>query len=138
MKSNLWRRAISSLLAFLLVFELVPASAYAAVGNKPEPQEIEAEEYDDDLAYSSNIPQTEDPVEEVSDRRDKFQKEFMLENGMRLATVYPMAVHYDLDGEWEEIDNTLYVKDTGDGEEYHNTQGMWDVSLPAELTTQKT
>ncbi|MCR4710433.1 MAG: DNRLRE domain-containing protein [Clostridiales bacterium] len=137
MKSNLWRRAISSLLAFLLVFELVPASAYAAVGNKPEPQEIEAEEYDDDLAYSSNIPQTEDPVEEVSDRRDKFQKEFMLENGMRLATVYPMAVHYDLDGEWEEIDNTLYVKDTGDGEEYHNTQGMWDVSLPAELDDTK-
>ncbi len=58
MKSSLWRQAISSLLGFLLVFELVPASAYATVDNKPESQGFEAEEYDDDLAYSSNIYQT--------------------------------------------------------------------------------
>ena len=137
MKSRLWKQAISSILAMLLVFELVPAQAFAAVNEPSEPKQIETDEFDDDISYDSGIPYDTDPVEEVSDRRDKFQKEFMLEDGMRLAAVYPMAVHFDNDGEWEEIDNTLYEEDLGRGKEYHNAAGMWDVSLPLTIDETK-
>ncbi len=48
-----------------------------------------------------------------------------------MAAVYPDPVHYEVEGSWEEIDNTL--KTNLDGT-YTNTAGVWDVRFPQQLT----
>ncbi len=108
------RRVISFLLTILFIFELIPVSAFAAdeTGAQTEenseeisdPEEGEdglsdAEEgigySDDDIIveeYANNIASSEkaEIVEELHGKRDEFQKEFIMENGMHLVTVYPL------------------------------------------------
>ena len=53
-------------------------------------------------------------AEDIS-RRDQYQKEFKLEDNTRLLVVYPEAVHYEKNGEWEDIDNTLIASQSMNG-----------------------
>ena len=59
------------------------------------------------------IPAAERGIEIVS-KRSAFEKHFDLGNGHRQAVVFPENVHFQKDGSWEEIDNTLV--DTGSGQ----------------------
>ena len=43
------------------------------------------------------------------------------------------AVHYQEDGEWKEIDNTLKPQESGDETVYQNNAGIWKVRLPEKL-----
>lgn len=103
---------------------------------EPENEDPESGDItDDDIIveeFANNTASSEkaEIVEEITGRRDEFLKEFMLENGMHLATIYPMSVHYDNGGKWDEIDNTLVLKEKDESTSYHNTAGLWDVSLP--------
>ena len=137
MSRKILKKAISSVLAILLAFELIPVQAYAAVTpSENTEREVTMDAYDipeGDFSKEKIIADDPELTEEITDRRDKFQKEFMMENGMFLAAVYPMAVHYNNDGVWDEIDNTLKLIDTEQGKTYRNTAGMWDVYLPAKL-----
>ena len=137
MSRKILKKAISSVLAILLAFELIPVQAYAAVTPEESTEpEMTVSAYDiseGDFSNEKIIADDPELTEEIADRRDKFQKEFMMENGMFLAAVYPMAVHYENNGEWDEIDNTLKLTDTEQGKAYRNTAGMWDVYLPAKL-----
>ena len=72
-------------------------------------------------------------VTELAEGRGRFQKEYLLSNGQRMLAVYPTAVHYEEDGEWKEIDNTLRREQRGSEDVYRNTAGAWDVALPASL-----
>ena len=72
-------------------------------------------------------------VTELAEGRGRFQKEYLLSNGQRMLAVYPTAVHYEEDGEWKEIDNTLRREQCGSEDVYRNTAGAWDVTLPASL-----
>ena len=134
--NKMWKRAISSILTVLLMFELIPVQAYAAVSYEETEETAVYDSQEGDLSVEENddIDLTKTVLtEEISDRRDEYQKEFMMENGMRLAAVYPMAVHFERDGEWEEIDNTLVPGISEEGEIYRNKEGMWDVCLPQEI-----
>ena len=53
-------------------------------------------------------------AEDIS-KRDQYQKEFKLEDNTRLLVVYPEAVHYEKNGEWEDIDNTLIALQSMNG-----------------------
>ena len=53
-------------------------------------------------------------AEDIS-KRDQYQKEFKLEDNARLLVVYPEAVHYEKNGEWEDIDNTLIASQSMNG-----------------------
>ena len=44
---------------------------------------------------------------EIPELRGEYEKHFSLSDGTYSAVVYPYAVHYDEDGTWQEIDNTL-------------------------------
>ena len=141
------RKAVSLLFVFLLSFELIPIAAYADEIDDPVPSEEEStpevvfpeedalpseEPYDITIdEYAGNIPSAEkgEVIAEVHSRRDEYQKEFMLESGMNLVTVYPMPVHYENAGEWDEIDNTLVLN--AEDKKYHNAAGVWDAGLPA-------
>ena len=120
------RKLLSALLVLALVVQLVPSQCFASGTSVLL-----------DTANNDVIINTEDSIshsqvvgEDIS-RRDEFYKEFVLTGGLRLASVYPEAVHFEKDGLWEEIDNTL-VSDGSGG--YTNRAGAWSVRFPSLLS----
>ena len=73
---------------------------------------------------------------ENEDKRSEFSKDFTLNNGFSLATVYPYAVHFEDDGQWKEIDHTLTSAVERGTAVYKNKAGAWDVYFPQTLTSQ--
>ena len=85
---------------------------------------------------SGNVADTE-PVQilgEVVENRGEYTKEYILSNGLHIATVYSEPVHYEENGQWLEIDNTLCAAVRGDGDVYTNAAGDWSVSFPQQLS----
>lgn len=122
------KQSLSILLVIVLLINLLPASA-VAIGNS-----IAIDEASDAamvVATPFERGSTAQIVEEDTSKRGEYYKEFVLNNGLRMATVYPDAVHYEVDGKWEEIDNTLKVS----GSSYVNTAGKWAVSFPQKLNS---
>lgn len=84
-----------------------------------------------------NIPITDgedtqaEIIGEITEHRTEFSKEYLLSNGLRMAAVYPDAVHYETAEGWKEIDNTLVAKSDGT---YRNKAGNWEVSFPGQLS----
>ena len=70
-------------------------------------------------------------VQELTDQRTENTKQYLMSDGLRMAVVYPEAVHYEKDGQWVDIDNTL----VSSGGRYRNTAGGWNVSLPGQLSS---
>ena len=46
-------------------------------------------------------------VKEDETKREKYSKEFILADNSRMIAVYSSAVHFEDDGAWVDIDNTL-------------------------------
>ena len=126
---KMFLKLCSSLLCLILLVNMLPMSIFA-------------EEFQQNLAQKETITTTEEIisakptqiVNEIPEKRTKYAKEYMLNNGMRMAVVYPDAVHYQKDGKWQEIDNTLTSKTIG---VLTNTAGSWEVSFPQQLTKAK-
>ena len=134
MKKRPALRIISICLVFVLLANQLPLAVFA--------EEMEsgafnsagfAAETEDTIAGSvsdeSPFRETADDaaiVAELEENRTEFSKDFVLENGLRMSVVYPSAVHYQKDGKWQEIDNTLKLSEG----RYTNTAGVWDVSFP--------
>lgn len=109
---------ICLILVSALLFNMLPAQVFADLGS------IEMEDM---------VLQTEQPVEilaEVEAKRTEYSKEFVLSNGLHMAQLYGNAVHYEEDGQWLEIDNTLKTTGLGLNGKITNTQGPWQVSFP--------
>ena len=122
-------RICSSLLCLILLVNMLPMS-------------ILAEEFQQSLAQKETITATDEitatksaeVMSEIPEKRTKYAKEYVLNNGLRMAVVYPDAVHYQKDGKWEDIDNTLTAETAG---VLTNTAGEWKVSFPQQLTKTK-
>lgn len=126
MKTPRATKLLALFLAFVFSLYLVPTEVLAAeVGS----QSAVRAEIDTETAAEEN-PEI---VTELAEGRGRFQKEYLLSNGQRMLAVYPTAVHYEEDGEWKEIDNTLRREQRGSEDVYRNTAGAWDVTLPASL-----
>ena len=133
------QRWIAILLSLVLMIQMIPVQALAI--------EIETGAMGTESSGSLKPEQEEAQiVAEVPSGRDEFQKEFILSNGLRMISIYGSAVHYEEDGEWKEIDNTLQpISATGavltgkaaqtSTVAYKNTAGLWDVKLPASLNS---
>ena len=76
-------------------------------------------------------------VGEVIENRSEYSKQYMLSNGLYMAAVYGEAVHYEDEGEWKEIDNTLKSSGTGADAVYINTAGLWDISFPQKMSAER-
>lgn len=122
---KLWLRCCSGFLAVVMLINLLPANVFA--------EEMEASE--SGIVDTAN-GQEDDVfvVGEVVENRTEFSKEFALSNGLRMAAIYSDAVHYEEDGQWAEIDNTLRLSNNRSGDMYTNTAGRWQVSFPKSLS----
>ena len=75
--------------------------------------------------------------EEITENRTEYIKEYKMPDGLHMAVVYPDAVHYEEDGRWLDIDNTLKATGIGANAVYTNTAGVWDVQFPQSLSAGK-
>ena len=135
---SIWKKLLSLFLALTLAMQLLPVQAMAA--ELQESKSLTVEDRETTVTEDATI------VAEVPSGRDEFQKEFILSNGLRMISINGSAVHYQEDGEWKEIDNTLLpISATGavltgraaqtSTVAYKNTAGIWDVKLPASLNS---
>ena len=129
MKTPRRQKFLAFFLAIALSLTLIPAQVLAIeIDQRKESLQIERAE-----AASAEPAQDAEIVSEIPSGRDAYQKEFLLSNGQRMLAVYPTAVHYQENGQWEEIDNTLRAERQNGSTVYRNTAGAWDVALPAQM-----
>ena len=117
-------RPLSILMVLVILVNLLPMGVFA--------EEFRASlETDTEAVLRPSEETSTQIVGEVSAKRTQYTKEFLLSNGLHLAAVYPDAVHYQKDGSWEEIDNTLTLGKDGT---YGNAAGVWNVRFPGQLS----
>ena len=68
---------------------------------------------------------------EIVEDRTEYSKDFLLSNGTHVAAVYADPIHYEKDGSWQEIDNTLKLSKEGT---YVNAAGALAVALPQSIS----
>lgn len=73
-----------------------------------------------------------DSANELVEERDKYTKVYKTTQGTKKAIISSTPIHYEQNGVWHEIDNTL-VEDP-DKEVYTNTDNFFEVEIPKELT----
>ena len=100
----------SLVLVFAMMCQIVPLSVLAE-------ENIETIELEEVAVNTAE----EMIVEEIVDKRTEYSKEFRTSKGNYMAVLYPEAVHYDKDGQWKEIDNTLVLQEDGS---YSNAAGV--------------
>lgn len=116
----------SMLLSLVMLCQCLPLQTFAT--------ELQAE------ANSNATLQTASEahiVAELPEERTAYTKTFRLSNGLNMATVYNDPVHYEDNGEWAEIDNTLKLSGTDINAVLTNTAGLWDVRFPQQFSGSK-
>ena len=123
---NRFIKVLSMFLAIVLLVNMLPLGIMAQELQSSATTELPA-------AETAEVAEAEtgEIIAEIPEKRTKYSKEFLLSNGMRLATVYPEPVHYKTAKGWTDIDNTLVTKADGT---YTNADAPWSVSFPKELT----
>ncbi len=101
MKRRKTSRIFAVLLSLLvLTATFTPLSAFA---DEPTPTEV------------AKATLTETATKEMTVLREEFIKHFELADGTGAAVIYDSPIHYEKDGKWVEIDNTLIAATkTGD------------------------
>ena len=130
MKTNIWKKGLSLLLAVVLTGQLLPLRALAETGGEETAGEITdlgwddserdsgddgmlpvLEDYDNAAEiYPQDVPSlTSDAVSgEITGLREETEKHFQLADGSCIAVDYGFPVHYETQaGAWAEIDNTM-------------------------------
>ena len=71
---------------------------------------IKAEEIEtsaENNSYEADLLETPEISSEIAEYRSSDEKHFRMSDGSCMAVKYSVPVHYEEDGEWKEIDNTL-------------------------------
>ena len=126
-------RICSMILTIVMVVNMLPMQALGEMVFT-EKQTVSAT--DETLSAESTTISPNDITEatvigEIEANRTEYSKEFKMSNGLHMAVVYGEPVHYESDGEWAEIDNTLKATTAGT---FTNTAGVWEVTLPQQMT----
>ena len=109
----------SFILSIVLLVNMLPLQIYA----------LELDATDTVKPVTGETSQDVTILGEITEKRTEYTKEFRLSNGLNLATVYAQPVHYNQNGQWKEIDNTLVATTAG----FKNTSGVWDVTFPQNM-----
>ena len=126
-------KVCSLVIIMALLVQLLPLQVLALEANEEETPIISTEPIPQDNPPSAEKVTPNEPATilgENTSKRTEFSKEYRLSNGLNLAVVYPVAVHYQKDGQWEDIDTTLTVKDGV----YTTAASPMNVSFPQQLS----
>ena len=123
MKNKLFK-----LSAFILSLSTVICSiplTLAAAGDALESEAVDPIPAEDSAAEDENDPFI---IGEDNEQRTESIKHFRLSDGTYLMVDYGESVHYESNGDWLDIDNTLVSRDG----RYENAQGGNKVSFSAD------
>ena len=130
---GLSRKLIAVVLSVLMVVGVIPLTAIAE--DIPQPQT------EQNMASPGEEPALPAPIlAEVTELRDSNVKHFRLEDGTYLAAQYDQPVHYEIGGEWKDIDNTLTLQPAQDGEDvegFQNAQNPVQIKLAKHADSKK-
>ena len=124
-------RILSLVLIVSLLWNMLPVSVLGADLREMLNADDNVIAINPDLTLDAQEPEEITILGEITERRTENIKEYLLSNGNTLAAVYGDSVHYQENGEWKDIDNTLIAKNGT----YVNTAGAWDVSFPQTLNS---
>ena len=129
-------KLLSIFVSLVLIINLLPLQALASdIDETPQlPLSTLPEDGSSGSTTGYQRLDTATVVEEDTSRRGEYYKEFVLNNGLRLAAVYADPVHFEEDGQWKDIDNTLKAVNIKGVSGYTNTAGVWQVHFPQQLT----
>lgn len=111
----MFKRITAAALSLLFVFSIIPASALDSLSVEETTAKI---------------------VSEVTEMREESVKYFLCDDGSYIAATYAAPVHYNENGVWKEIDNTL-TPSSKSGETVYSTKGGLNVTVPSELGSGK-
>ena len=124
-------KILSVFLAVLTFFSILSAATpvFAEdvneyVADKEYTEKLLTEVVENDTEEKSPI------VEEVKEKRDENKKVYLREDGTYTAVITKTPVHYEKDGEWVDIVNSLKTK----GDVLTNTAGNYNVEFPKEIS----
>ena len=132
-KKNILLKLTAAMLSAVMTTTIVPAEVYALDWswlpwvNESEAVDSQESELSEEEILST-MPEFEPEItaspiiQEVEDKRDEYTKHFQTADHSYIAAAYPNAVHYEDNGIWFDIDNTLTLKNDAElGEIYENT-----------------
>lgn len=114
-RKKVFKRITAAALLLLFVFSIIPASALDSLSVEETTAKI---------------------VSEVTEMREESVKYFLCDDGSYIAATYAAPVHYNENGVWKEIDNTLTLSSKS-GETVYSTKGGLNVTVPSELGSGK-
>ena len=114
-RKKVLRRITAAALSLLFVLGIIPASALDSLSVEETAAKI---------------------VSEVTEMREESVKYFLCDDGSYIAATYAAPVHYNENGVWKEIDNTL-TPSSKSGETVYSTKGGLNVTVPSELGSGK-
>ena len=88
-------KIISTMLVLVMCIQMVPAQALGEVQTVEPGKIVESKPI---LSVSSSKDAA--VVAELTEGRTAYTKEFLLSNGLHMATVYAEPIHYIKDGKW--------------------------------------
>ena len=128
MKTQWYKRLLSTLLVLTLFIQFIPAQVWASVA------EVEESAVASSTTTAADVPVT--VVGEEESLRTETEKHFRLSDGSFIAVSYGMPVHYqDASGNWEDIDNTLFL--SADQSVYAATNDQFATAFAANLSAGK-
>lgn len=114
-RKKVFKRITAAALSLLFVLGIIPASALDSLSVEETAAKI---------------------VSEVTEMREESVKYFLCDDGSYIAATYAAPVHYNENGVWKEIDNTLTLSSKS-GETVYSTKGGLNVTVPSELGSGK-
>ena len=119
MNNRQFRKLMSLLLVFVMLTELLPANIFAVPeeGNPSLYEEAPLDEPDIQFeeVEAENQESEATVLGEMTELREEYVKHFRMDDGTYTAITYDEPVHYEDDnGEWQDIDNSLYYNENGD------------------------
>ncbi len=127
---------LTVMLALLMALYVFPYEVIATM-----PDDTKSEEYDTSVLDESVFEEDDKSKNEAyilfedTEQRDETTKVFRMSDGSYTAAVYPMQVHFEENGEMQEINNQFELKTDEDGEMYYeNTASPVKITLPAGLS----
>ncbi len=119
-------KILSVIMATVMFFSVFSAAnpTLAAELQENQEQKVSAEKMSEELS--------DDTLSEIVEERDAYTKVYKTSTGTKKAIISSVPVHYEENGVWREIDNTL--TETSDKESYTNTDNFFNVEIPKELT----
>lgn len=125
-------KVLSVFLTVLMVLQIAPmqliANAYTeAMAIKNMPRE-------DVTTFASDEDFSAEILYEVEEKRDEFTKVYKKNDGSYTAMVSSEPLHFIQDGKWTDIDNTLVSSVENGKSVFKNTNSMFDIMFPEELS----